>query len=399
MGFLHDKIADKIAQYFIINKTFGNRYMASIIPIFPKPDVILLSLSKKPEPQIAFEIKPPHANKREYLTGIGQAVSYLMTFPLVYIVLPDEIIDGLHIPSFIKDIAEKTDLKIGVISYSIVDFEPIIIKEASLEEKINIIELENRINDLKPRAWLFWMDTSIEEVGKMLTKISEIESKYPNDKIKNIVLDEIWNEVLTKRYPKAKRPESFKLNYKLLFDTLNFWTGSGSLTVLGNRLYEICKKYGVNSNEFKDAFHYIILTEGGYLRILILIDKLQTLNKFRNKGDSDKLNNLINEIRKKYGAKGKDIGIEKERILPEYEKLADDCWFKVIGIELFKNGFGRSLTQINEELRRRFSPYFQSQLKTEFFINKKFIKNKGYAINWERIIELIQKGDKNLEIF
>jgi len=263
MGFLHDKIADKIAQYFIKNKTFGNRYMASIIPIFPKPDIILLSLSKKPLPQIAFEIKPPHANKREYLTGIGQAVSYLMTFPLVYIVLPNEIIDGLHIPSFIKEITEKTDLKIGVISYNIFNYEPKIIKDASLEEKININELENRINNLKPRSWLFWMDTSLEEVGEMLFKISEIESKYPNKKIKKIVLDKIWNEFLSKRYPKTKRPESFKLNYKLFFDTLNIWTGSGKLTVLGNRLYEICKKYSVDSNEFKDAFHYVILTEGG----------------------------------------------------------------------------------------------------------------------------------------
>ncbi|MHA1764751.1 MAG: hypothetical protein ACTSVK_00655, partial [Promethearchaeota archaeon] len=111
------------------------------------------------------------------------------------------------------------------------------------------------------------------------------------------------------------------------------------------------------------------------------------------------LNNLIREIRKKYNVNSIDIEIEKEIILPEYEKLADNCWLKIIGIELFKNGFGRSLTQINEELSRRFGPYFQKQLKTEFFIKEQFIKNKGYAINWERIIELIQKGDKNLEIF
>ena len=53
---------------------------------------------------------------------------------------------------------------------------------------------------------------------------------------------------------------------------------------------------------------------------------------------------------------------------------------------------------MNEEIKRRFGTYFQNYLKTDFYLSK-FIKGKGYAINWERIIDLIEKEEKNLDIF
>lgn len=399
MSLIHDEIAEKILLYFIEHKTFGNRYLASKIPIFPKPDIILLGLSKDPQPQIAFELKPPHAVKREYLTGLGQAISYLMKFPLVYIILPDEKIDGIDIPVFITEIIEKCDLKVGVISYNIADYQPTIRKEAILEKNIDIENLEKEITSLKPRSWLFWMDTKIEEVAAILKKITEVENRNIKGSIIEIVLEEIWDEVLKFRYTNATRPASFKLNYKLFLDTMNLWDGNGNLTVLGHRLYEISKKYGGDSNEFRDALHYVILTEGGYLKMLILIDKIQRSNDFGNKGSTTQLNSIIRKLRDKMGVTGRDYDSEKEKILQEYEKSAPNSWLKVVGIELFKKGLGRSLTQINEELARRFGSYFQNSLKTNFYIENQFIKDKGYIINWERIISLIERGQEIIEVF
>jgi len=313
-------------------------------------------------PQIAFEIKPPHAVKREYLTGLGQSISYLITFPLVYLILPNEVIDGLNVSTFISDIVEKVDLKIGVISYNIFNYKPEIIRKAQKQEQIDIKRLEKKIKNARPRSWLFWMDTNIEEVGLMLFKIAEVEDRKINGDIQKVVLNEFWTETLYKRYPNATRPSSFKLNYKLLFDTLNLWTGLGKLTVLGNRLYEICKKYGYNSKEFKDALHYVILTEGGYLRILVHIDKIQRFKEFERKGSPVKLNKLIRAIREDL-AKGKENVDEKDDILPIYQIKAEECWLKVVVIELFSLGYGRSLTQLNEELTRRFGNYFQKNLR------------------------------------
>ncbi len=393
MGLLHDQIAEKVTLNFIQEKTFGNRYLASKLPIFPRPDIVLLGLSKEPMAQIAFEVKPPHAVKREYLTGLGQSISYLMTFPLVYIVLPDEVIDGLHIPSFINDIVKKVDLNIGVISYNILKFTPKIIKRAKLQTQVDIERLEKRLTKSNPRSWLFWMDTNIKEVAKMLIKISDVENRNLQGKIQKIVLNEIWDEVLILRYPNTQRPSSFKLNYKLFLDTLNLWTGEGKLTVLGNRLYEICKKYGVESREFKDALHYVILTEGGYLRMLVHIDRIQSINSYEKKGMATRLNSIIRNIREDLQEFN-----EKDDVLPIYQRKAENCWLKILGVELLKMGYGRSLTQLNEELTRRFGNYFQKQLQTDFYLSK-FIRGKGYAFNWEKIIDLIEKGDKNLDIF
>lgn len=393
MGLLHDQIAEKVTLNFIQEKTFGNRYLASKLPIFPRPDIVLLGLSKETMAQIAFEVKPPHAVKREYLTGLGQSLSYLMTFPLVYIVLPDEVIDGLHIPSFINDIVKKVDLNIGVISYNILKFTPKIIKRAKLQTQVDIERLEKRITKSNPRSWLFWMDTNIKEVAKMLIKISDVENRNLQGKIQKIVLNEIWDEVLILRYPNTQRPSSFKLNYKLFLDTLNLWTGEGKLTVLGNRLYEICKKYGVESREFKDALHYVILTEGGYLRMLVHIDRIQSINSYEKKGMATRLNSIIRNIREDLQEFN-----EKDDVLPIYQRKAENCWLKILGVELLKMGYGRSLTQLNEELTRRFGNYFQKQLQTDFYLSK-FIRGKGYAFNWEKIIDLIEKGDKNLDIF
>lgn len=393
MGLLHDQIAEKVTLNFIQEKTFGNRYLASKLPIFPRPDIVLLGLSKEPMAQIAFEVKPPHAVKREYLTGLGQSISYLMTFPLVYIVLPDEVIDGLHIPSFINDIVKKVDLNIGVISYNILKFTPKIIKRAKLQTQVDIERLEKRLTKSNPRSWLFWMDTNIKEVAKMLIKISDVENRNLQGKIQKIVLNEIWDEVLILRYPNTQRPSSFKLNYKLFLDTLNLWTGEGKLTVLGNRLYEICKKYGVESREFKDALHYVILTEGGYLRMLVHIDRIQSINMYEKKGMATRLNSIIRNIREDLQEFN-----EKDDVLPIYQRKAENCWLKILGVELLKMGYGRSLTQLNEELTRRFGNYFQKQLQTDFYLSK-FMRGKGYAFNWEKIIDLIEKGDKNLDIF
>ena len=89
---------------------------------------------------------------------------------------------------------------------------------------------------------------------------------------------------------------------------------------------------------------------------------------------------------------------EKDDVLPIYQRKAENCWLKILGVELLKMGYGRSLTQLNEELTRRFGNYFQKQLQTDFYLSK-FIRGKGYAFNWERIIDLIEKGEKNLDIF
>ena len=127
MGQLHDTITDSIALYLIKNSIFGNRYLATNVPLYPRPDFILLSRSKHPDHDIAFEVKPPHADKREYVTGLGQSISYLQYYPISYLIIPNEIIDGFSIPNLMSDnIKTIQSNSIGLISYDIKEYEPTI---------------------------------------------------------------------------------------------------------------------------------------------------------------------------------------------------------------------------------------------------------------------------------
>ena len=204
MGQLHDTISDIISNYLIVNHIFGKRYLATNVPLYPRPDFVLLSRSKIPEYDIAFEVKPPHAEKREYITGLGQSISYLKYYPVSYLIIPDEIIDGLSIPTLMIDnISSIKSSSLGLISYDIKEYKPKIEIQASPQK-----ETPKRIPSKYSRPWLFWMDTSIEEVSKILLLVSK-NSNLELDEIK----EKIWRDILKLRYSKSKKPSSYILNY------------------------------------------------------------------------------------------------------------------------------------------------------------------------------------------
>ncbi|MHA1401339.1 MAG: hypothetical protein ACTSQE_13405 [Candidatus Heimdallarchaeaceae archaeon] len=385
MGKKHDEIADTVAFFLRKNQIFGKRYLATNIPIFPRPDFVLLSLSKKIEPAIAFEVKPPHAKKREYLTGLGQTISYLQFYPSSYLVIPQETIDGFYIPDFLLDSIKSTNTNaIGLISYDLKTYEPDVLKEAK-----PLKETPKKIKSEYARPWLFWMDTSIKEVGEILSLIS----KNSQNSLKELE-EKIWNNILKERYSGSKRPKSYLLNYSLFLSSLELWTAEGQLTVKGNRLREIYEKYGEDSREFKDALHYLILTTGGYLRLIKLVQEAQDTLYFNHRGDANKLIKEIRELREK---KGTDKSEDLDEIVEEFEKNGKE-WLRLISCKALKEGYGRDLSQILDDISRRFSPYFNKKLKTEF-LKSDYKNEKGYLINWSRIVTLLEEGDDNLRVF
>jgi len=383
MGKIHDTIAENVALSLRNNLIFGKRYVATNVPIFPRPDFVLLSISKSKEPAIAFEVKPPHANKREYLTGLGQTISYLQYYPSSYLVIPQEEIDGFYIPDFMYKTIEaiNTDA-IGLISYDLKTYKPDIEKKATpLKKTPKEVKVEHA------RPWLFWMDTSIREVGEILCLVAESNDAKTIER-------KICDEVFKKRYSGSKKFSSYFLNYSLFFSSLELWTADRQLTVIGNRLKEIYQKYGYDSKEFKNALHYLILTTGGYLRLIKLVQESQDTLYFNLRGDANKLIKEIRELREKEGvSKSEDL----DKILPIFEKRGDE-WLRLIACKALKEGYGRDLTQILDDISRRFSPYFNKKLETDF-LKSEYKNKKGYLINWDRITTLLEEGENNLRVF
>lgn len=386
MGQLHDAIADTISSYFISKEIFGKRYLATNVPLYPRPDFVLLSRSKEPNYDLAFEVKPPHADKREYMTGLGQSISYLQYYPVSYLIIPDEVIDGFSIPSFMAANIQTAQLSsIGLITYDISNFAPNIEIQA-LPQK----NTPKKISHRHSRPWLFWMDTSIEEIAKILILIA-CNPESSLDEIKQ----KIWLEVLSIRYENSTRPQSYILNYSLFLSSLELWDGEGKLTVIGNRLKEISTQYDYNSIEFKNALHYLILTKGGYLRLLKLVQKFQDEAKFDRKGSAPTLDKEIKKLRKECES---DKSEDLECIVEKFESEGKE-WLRLLACQALREGYGKDLSQVLDDISRRFSPYFHKYLDTGFLHDRKYLRGKGYSINWSRIISLIEKGDENLRVF
>ena len=293
--FHHNEVQKKVVSKLIQQKTFGNVFLASKIPTFPRPDFIFIPRGKTPKEPLAFELKPPHAPKREFFTGIGQAASYLCDFPQSYIVIPEQKIDGIFIPDFVKSIVDSSQTQIGILSYDIQTYSPqIIVPAPKIKPKAPTISPKTLE---KSRVWAFWMDTNLEETFRLLEIAHDLEQKRQPSK--NDSLDILWNNVLSNRYS-TPNTSSYKLNYRLFFDHMQFWANDGSLTETGKRLYHIGTTYGWDSNEYRDALSYLLLTEGGYLELFLLVNEIQSTHDFQNRGNEGTLTKEIRELRKKH---------------------------------------------------------------------------------------------------
>lgn len=386
----HDELQAKVVEKLRLLPNFDNVYLASVTTTFPKPDFIFIKRSREPQPQTAFEFKPPHSQKREYLTGLGQSISYLNYYPISYLVVSDEKIDDLIVPQFLEQIITNRGLDIGLIKYDISSFTPEICVEGKQNPEIDVEKLEKALKNA--RAWNFWMDTSIKEVSEILKLINELKDKGVVPTFdRERVMNEIWSNVLCERYEQSET--SFKLNYQLFFDHLELWTRDYSLTGVGNRLREISVAYGYNSDEFRDALCYLLLTKGGNLTLLKNVYEIQSHKKFDRKGNEQDLVKEIRGLREDKRVDKRSAEID-DKILPKFRKKGDE-WLRVMICNMFERGFGKSLTQLAPEIDNRF-PYMQNMLDTRFLLTNRYIRSKGYPINWMRIISLMQKGDSNL---
>lgn len=388
----HDELQAKVVEKLRLLPDFDNVYLASITATFPKPDFIFIKRSRETQPQTAFEFKPPHSQKREYLTGLGQSISYLNYYPISYLVVPDEKIDDLIVPQFLEQIITNRGLNIGLVKYDTSSFTPQICVEGGQNPEIDVDELKKALKNA--RAWNFWMDTSIQEVSRILRLINELKDQNVVPTFdREIVMNEIWSNVLSDRYIGCASKPSFKLNYQLFLDHLELWTRDCMLTGVGNRLREISVAYGYDSVEFRDALCYLLLTRGGNLTLLKNIYEIQSHEKFDRKGNEQDLVREIRQLRDDEGVERRSSEID-ERIIPKLKKGGDE-WLRVMVCHMFERGFGKSLTQLTPEIDNRF-PYMQNMLDTHFLLTRTYIRGKGYPINWMRIISLMQSGESNL---
>lgn len=299
LGKTHDELASFIGSVLLENirteksewkQIFSNDVCRVGDWDWPRPDYVLADNSKLVT--YANEFKPPKQSKREYLTGLGQAIAYLQKHDYSGLILPKYADDGFEICEYICNILKTDEFKhlpISVIEYDEDNINSDSIKLLKgIEIERGSIPINKKENSVTKTFWCFWRDASHYEVYELL----KLADKY-NDELGDIytkfVYEEFYEMLVTKRtkmWDGTARTKNFsvaskkseKQNYKISLFHLGLWSQSeGRLTVKGYKLLTIGKIYGANSKKFIDYLTYLILIDGRHLQLIHEFEEFQRI--------------------------------------------------------------------------------------------------------------------------
>lgn len=273
---------------------------------FPSPDVQIELKNKK---RICVECKPSNAVKREYLTGLGQAVAYLKIADLSYLALPE------------KEMSEmKEYFWLDFIGLLAVDNSSI--KEIRQPKIANIQQIEK--SEIK-RAYAYYRDLTPNDIYYILKTIQSFQLK--NACIKEI-REGMWKSITsTREWNKSK--SSHLANISLFLRDMK---------LINLNDYKLQKNadelllYGDNENwsSFNHLLTKYFLIDGNYIDIIALIQELNDL-KFQFSSVNEFRELLCSKIfEEKLASGGTDVNRDLNdilRILRELNILSD--WTKV----------------------------------------------------------------------
>jgi hypothetical protein len=381
MGANHDLLADKAGRAIIskiVNRidNWGQIFSDNINKAgdfgWPRPDYVCYDYDL--DQSIAFEFKPPNHPKREYLTGLGQTLSYLEKHHYSGLILPT-IVEGFDIAQHISNILSLDVFArhhIAVIGYN----------ERTLEsDPLNSIQLFKSIedertgeivsNDLSQTYWCWWRDISHYEIFILLNLLDK-HSNQTGDIYSQYAWPEFWAMMIagqTRTWEgvgrvKTDNPSnraSEKQNYKIpLFQLGLIEPSEGRLTVEGYKLISVGKIYGLDSSLYRDYLTKLVLIEGKHL---ILI---QDLEEFKNIATGPSL-------------------VSQDQFRFDFEKYLNDN--NSIGRRKpGRTTTGKKVSYIRDEFKLWNKLGLLKTNGSRYFIN-----GRGLEFNWSRITEILTK--------
>jgi hypothetical protein len=373
MSLSHDELAELLSRKILNNyrQFFGEVFIANVSMDFPKPDFIYVPIGMRtirikdleerlgqttltgerlPLP-VSFEVKTPFVYKHEYITGIGQAISYNSVFPLSYLVIPDVNIEGFEVSNFVSNIVASNNLSMGIFTYKMEKPEDVELTKEAIAVKAEARQVKESVKGIR-RSYSYWRETVPEEVYEVLRISRQLENSREAN-ILNRVLEKLWRDILSARFPRTTRKSSFLLNYKLFLIQNALLDANGRLTVLGRHTLMLGEQFGKDSDMFREAITYIMLKYGGHY---LLLSKI-----YEEQGKMD-------------------------------EELSSwETWAKEIVDRLQKQNYYISKDDFRTDLPRMLYAY------ERYFCGiaeKSFIQGRGIAINYPKIVEILDKGSK-----
>lgn len=296
----HDVLAFAVAQEAIKRVAAGDAPWNSILSAtsyitssraWPIPDFVLVDPTSKVT--VGAEFKPPQQTKREYLTGLGQALAYARDFHYGMLILPTIADDGYPIAQHVVSILNEAPFvhsPIGVLAYDPATLSPT--APGFLEARF-----------VAPRAaaptapapldnsfYAKWREMSPEEAHFLLLfSYDEMRAPIPGGgTIRDRAFNRLWQAIQAgnvhhwaggiRNYANtAKNKIGVSKNYRNFLFHLGWTESDGSLTSDGLAAMHVGTLYGAGSQPFLDTIARALLLDGKHLILFNAIMEFQDM--------------------------------------------------------------------------------------------------------------------------
>lgn len=343
---------------------------------WPIPDFVLVDETQRLA--VGAEFKPPLQSKREYLTGLGQAIAYARDFDYGLLVVPTIADDGYpiaeHIATVLRQPAMST-VPVGLIAYdpsylspSSATFEPLHMFSRRLDKPAVRARLENSF-------YAKWREASPQEILALLDHSYE-EMRHASDPAKSVrerAWDRVWLDIQAGNlHHWAGKPRKYKntqknktavwKNYRNFPVHVGWVDPGGALTTEGLRALHVGTIYGANSRPFLDEIAKAVLVPGKHLVLLSAITEFQD-SRPSHDNEGDWLDDLeafleLKGLLKRNEARSAAAVKKSER---QFLKAEKQLW-KELGLIVPRPPKGKFV----------------------------FHPGRGFVINWSRITDLLQ---------
>lgn len=264
---------------------FSVNVFATSSRTWPMPDFVIRDSTNSLS--VAGEFKPPDQSKREYLTGLGQAVAYSRDFDYGLLVIP-ETCAGYRIADHVRDVLAQPEL--ATVPVGLLVYDPA--KISPTTAGINVVRpLTKRAapptSPVKVDAsfWAKWRDMSPTELATFLELLyREGRKTSANGTIRDRAFDKLWRLMTTGRVPhwggapRSLNPShkvAWGKNYRNFVRHVGFTEADGALTPDGFEAMRLAHQYGPGSQLFLDHMARVLLLEGKHLVLINTINEYQ----------------------------------------------------------------------------------------------------------------------------
>jgi hypothetical protein len=250
--------------------------LGSWFEAWPRPDETFYDANT--DRSLAVEFKPPGHGKREYVTGLGQCLTYLNAFDYALLVTPFESLDGFAIANYLGETIRSKPLEaapLGILAYT-----------ADPQADMQMVEALRPRSDkvdaaAKQRStfWGYWRDLSQYDVLDLLAFIDSqggFDNAYQRfwDQQLSVGKARLWDG----KFRKPWKPTLFgpnKINTNLSLRHASLISSDGLLTQEGLHLLQLGKVYGADSLAFRDTLARHVLLDSRHLELIYWIYEVQ----------------------------------------------------------------------------------------------------------------------------